>query len=163
MPKRRVDRTRTGELRLRLPPEERDLLRDLPAQLRALLDEDPEDPSLRRLFPPAYADHGEDSEHARYEAEYRRLMGDELRSKRAAALAVLEETVDAERLSEEQAGSWLSAINDLRLVLGTKLDVSEDMVEEEIDPSDPRGAALALYGYLSWLEDQLVEALAAAY
>ena len=161
--KRRIERSRSGDLRLRLPAEERELLRGLPAQLRALLDDEPEDPSLRRLFPPAYAAHGEDPEHARYEAEYRRLMGDELRSKRVEALAVLEETVDAERLSEEQAGSWLSAVNDLRLVLGTTLDVSEDMFEDEIDPADPNAAALALYGYLSWLEEQLVEALAAAY
>ena len=161
--KRRIERSRSGDLRLRLPAEERELLRGLPAQLRALLDDEPEDPSLRRLFPPAYTAHGEDPEHARYEAEYRRLMGDELRSKRVEALAVLEETVDAERLSEEQAGSWLSAVNDLRLVLGTTLDVSEDMFEDEIDPADPNAAALALYGYLSWLEEQLVEALAAAY
>ena len=161
--KRRIERSRSGDLRLRLPAEERELLRGLPAQLRALLDDEPEDPSLRRLFPPAYAAPGEDPEHGRYEAEYRRLMGDELRTKRVEALAVLEETVDAERLSEEQAGSWLSALNDLRLVLGTTLDVSEDMFEDEIDPADPNAAALALYGYLSWLEEQLVEALAAAY
>ncbi|MDP8992685.1 MAG: DUF2017 domain-containing protein [Actinomycetota bacterium] len=157
MRERRIRRSRRGELTLRLPAEERELLRGLPAQLRSLLDEEPDDPSLRRLFPPAYTHAPE------HEAEYRRLMGDELREKHLAALAVLEETSDAERLSEEQANSWLSAINDVRLVLGTRLDVSEDMLEQDVDPSDPRAPALALYGYLSWLEEQMVEALASAY
>ncbi len=152
--RRRVTRTSAGEFRLRLGEDERQVLRSLPGQLRQLMGEDPDDPSLRRLFPPAYPD---DPEH---EAEYRRLMGDELRDKRLAAMAVLERTADAERLSEEEALSWLSALNDLRLVLGSRLDVTEEDVGAEVDPSDPRAAGLALYGYLSWLEEQLVEALA---
>ena len=152
-----MKRSRRGDVVVRLPDEERELLRGLPAQLRSLLADEPEDPALRRLFPPAYTHQPEN------EAEYRRLMGDELREKHVAALDVLEETADAERLTEEQAGSWLSAINDLRLVLGTRLDVSEDMLGEDVDPSDPRAPALALYGYLSWLEEQVVEALASSY
>ena len=156
MPGRRVKRTRSGEIQLRLPSEERELLRGLPAQLRGLPDDEPNDPSLRRLFPPAYADAPDQ------EAEYRRLMGDDLMDKHLAALAILEETADSERLTEEQAHSWLAALNDLRLVLGTRLDVSEDMLGEEVDPSDPQAPALAVYGYLSWLQEQLVEALAQA-
>ncbi len=130
------------------------MLRSLPAQLRSLLDEEPDDPSLRRLFPPAYTDAVD------HEAEYRRLMGDELMEKHLSALAVLEETADSERLTEEQANAWLAALNDLRLVLGTRLDVNEDMLGDEVDPSDPQYPALALYAYLSWLQEQLVEALA---
>lgn len=157
MLRRRVTRTPAGEFRLRLGQDERQVLRSLPGQLRQLMDEDPEDPSLRRLFPPAYA---EDPDH---EAEYRALMGDDLRQQRLAALAVVERTVDAERLSEEEALSWLSALNDLRLVLGTRLGVSEEAIGgDEVDPDDPRSAGLALYGYLSWLEEQLVEALSSA-
>ncbi len=154
MPGRRVKRGRGGDVQLRLPSEERELLRGLPAQLRGLLDDDPHDPSLRRLFPPAYADAPD------HEAEYRQLVGDELMEKHRAALAVLEETVDSERLTEEQAHGWLAALNHLRLVLGTRLDVSEEMLGYEVDPSDPQAPALALYGYLSWLQEQLVEALA---
>lgn len=153
---RRVRRTRAGEVVLRLSAEERQVLRALPGQLRHLLVDEPDDPALRRLTPPAYSG---DPEH---EAEYRRFMGDELRERRLAALALMDETVDAERLSEEQAQAWLAALNSLRLVLGTRLDVTEEMAGAELDPDDPRAPLLALYGYLSWLEDQLVEALAGA-
>ncbi|MDP9386808.1 MAG: DUF2017 domain-containing protein [Actinomycetota bacterium] len=153
---RRVRRTRAGEVVLRLSAEERQVLRALPGQLRHLLVDEPDDPALRRLTPPAYSG---DPEH---EAEYRRFMGDELRERRLAALALMDETVDAERLSEEQAQAWLAALNSLRLVLGTRLDVTEEMAGAELDPDDPQAPLLALYGYLSWLEDQLVEALAGA-
>jgi hypothetical protein len=44
-------------------------------------------------------------------------------------------------------------------VLGTRLDVQEDTFASEPNLNDPRGHALAVYGYLSWLQEQLVEAL----
>ena len=150
----RIRPVRGGGVRLRLPPDERALLRSLPTQLRMLLDEAPDDPSLERLFPPAYDD-------AEDEAEYRRLMGDELLDGRRRALRVLEETLDDERLSPEQAESWLTALNDLRLVLGTRLGVRDDTFLEGLRPDDPNAGELALYGYLSWLQEQLVEALEA--
>jgi hypothetical protein len=150
--RRRIQASGEGSLRLRLPREERDLLRALPAQLRSLLDDAPEDPSLERLFPPAYDD-------TESEADYRRLMRDELLDGRRRALETLEETLDSERLSAEEAQAWLTALNDLRLVLGTRLDVSEDELLERLDPADPRAPTLGLYAYLSWLQEQLVEAL----
>src|ERR671937_127775 len=101
--RRRIERTRGGDIRLRLPREERDLLRSLPAQLRRLLVEAPDDPSLERLFPPAYDD-------AESEQEYRRLMGDELLEGRRRALRVVEQTLDQDRLTKEQAGAWLTAL-----------------------------------------------------
>jgi hypothetical protein len=152
---RKIRRTRSGELQLRLSDDERELLRSLPGQLRDLMAGEPDDPTLRRLFPPAYTTDTD------LEAEYRRLMGHDLQERHLAALALMEETVDAERLADDQAAGWLSALNDLRLVLGTRLDVSEDMLGSEVDPADPQAPVLALYGYLSWLEEQLVEALAA--
>jgi uncharacterized protein DUF2017 len=151
---RRIERTRDGDLRLRLPPDERALLRGLPAQLRRLLDEAPEDPSLERLFPRAYDD--DESE-----AEYRRLMGDELLGGRLQALRIVEDTLDQERLSLEQAQAWLTALNDLRLVLGTRLDVRDETLLTGLRPNDPRAPELAVYAYLSWLQEQLVEALEA--
>jgi Domain of unknown function (DUF2017) len=151
--RRRIERTRGGDIRLRLPRDERALLRSLPAQLRRLLVEAPDDPSLERLFPPAYDDAGD-------EAEYRRLMGDELLEGRRRALRVIEDTLDQDRLTKEQAEAWLTALNDLRLVLGTRLDVSEDMLLERLRPDDPNAVEISLYAYLSWLQEQLVDALA---
>ena len=153
---RRIQRTRKGELRLRLPAAERDVLRAVPDQLRTLLTEQPDDPSLYRLFPAAYRDDPEREE------EYRGLMHDELLEHHLTSLRVMRETVDADRLTEEQAAAWLSAMNDLRLVLGTRLEVTEENHVEEIDPGDPRAASLAMYSYLGFLEEQLVEALAEA-
>jgi hypothetical protein len=151
--RRRIERTRGGDIRLRLPRDERALLRSLPAQLRRLLAEAPDDPSLERLFPPAYDD-------AEDEAEYRRLMDDELLEGRRRALRVIEDTLDQDRLTKEQAEAWLTALNDLRLVLGTRLDVSEDMLLERLRPDDPNAFEISLYAYLSWLQEQLVDALA---
>jgi hypothetical protein len=152
----RIERNRRGEFRLRLAAAEREALRAMPDQLRSLLVESPEDPTLHRLFPRAYQDDPEREE------EYRGLMRDELLEQHLSALRVMEETVDADRLTEEQAVAWLSALNDLRLVLGTRLDVSEDTYGEEIDERDPRFPSLAMYSYLGFLEEQLVEALASA-
>ena len=151
--RRRIERTGKGDIRLRLPRDERALLRSLPAQLHRLLADAPDDPSLERLFPPAYDD-------AEDEAEYRRLMGDELLEGRRRALRVLEETLDQDRLTKEQAEAWLTALNDLRLVLGTRLEVTEDMLLERLRPDDPNAFEISLYAYLSWLQEQLVDALA---
>jgi hypothetical protein len=142
-----------GGIRLRLSRDERALLVGLTGELRSLLEVAPEDASLRRLFPPAYDDDAD--EHA-----YRELTGESLLGGRREALELLEQTVDREQLTAKEADAWLRALNDLRLVLGTRLDVQEDTFASEPDLSDPRGQALAVYGYLSWLQEQLVEALA---
>lgn len=147
-----MERTRRGQYRLRLPPQEREILRSLPGQLRDLLGSD--DPALRRLFPPAYRD-----DPAR-QAEYEGLVSPELTRERLDAVAVLERTIDASKLTEEEVTAWLRALNDLRLVLGTRLDVTEETYEEGLPEDDPRSPAFALFAYLGWLEEQIVEALA---
>ena len=141
-----------GGVELRLSRDERSLLAGLVAELRALLDGAPGDPSLRRLFPPAYDE--EDDERG-----YRELMGDELLDGRLAALELVAETLDRDRLTAEEADTWLRALNDLRLVLGTRLDVQEDTFAAELRSDDPRAPALAVYAYLSWIQEQLIEAL----
>jgi hypothetical protein len=146
------ERGEGGAVELRLSRDERSLLTGVIAELRALLEGVPGDPSLRRLFPPAY-DEAED------ERAYRELMGSELLDGRRAALDVVAQTIDSERLDAEQADAWLRALNDLRLVLGTRLDVREDTFAEELGRDDPRAPALAVYAYLSWMQEQLIEAL----
>jgi Domain of unknown function (DUF2017) len=151
----RIERTREGDLRLRLPPAERELLRRLPAELRELLVANPADPNLRRLFPPAYEDDAD-------EAEYRRLMRADLVEGRRQTLHVLQQSVDNDRLSPDEAEAWLTALNDLRLVLGTRLDVSEETLLHGFDPREPRARELALYAYLSGMQEELVAALGGA-
>ena len=149
--RRRVSRTRTGTYEVHLPDPERTLLGNLVDQLRELLVETTDDPTVRRLFPTAY---NEDPERDR---EYQQLVRDELLERRLAALATVEATLVDPELTEEQLSAWLSAVNDLRLVLGTRLDVSEDPLEIEAD--DPDAPAYAVYEYLGFLLSEVVDAL----
>ena len=89
-------------------------------------------------------------------------MREELLDGKLAALGVVEQTADAEHLtgSSSRPGSERSRAS--AWYLGTQLDVSEATYEQELDPDDPSAPALALYGYLSWLQEQAVEALAAS-
>jgi len=146
-----VRRVASGGFAVTLSDDERDVLRGLPTQLRELLGSD--DPSLRRLFPPAYPDDDE------LEAEYRQLMSEDLLAGHAASLDLMEATVDHDELTEDELVGWLGALNDLRLVLGTRLDVTEDLDPTTIDPKDPRRHAFALYHYLTWLQDEVITAL----
>jgi hypothetical protein len=122
----------------------------------------PDDPALRRLLPDAYND---DPEAA---GEFRRLMNAELRKTKTGALGEMSaaaasgsgQTVTL-RLNDEQAERWLQALTDIRLVLGTRLDVTEDPADmwEQMPPDDPRGAMLAIYDWLGWLQESMVRAL----
>ncbi|MGQ0431981.1 MAG: DUF2017 family protein [Microthrixaceae bacterium] len=150
--RRRISRTRSGRYEIHLPEPERTLLGNLATQLRELLTETTDDPSVRRLFPTAYHD---DPERDR---EYQQLVRDELLERRLAALATLDATLSASELDEEALSSWLRALNDLRLVLGTRLDVAEDL--REVDPDDPDAPAYAVYEYLAFLLTEAVDALA---
>lgn len=142
-----LDRTPDGGVELRFSPEERALLAGLASDLRSQLEGGPADPSFRRLFPPAYDDEQD-------EQAYRELAGDELLDGRRQALELLAATARNDRLTAEEADAWLRALNDLRLVLGTRLDVQEDALLDR-----PQTPELALYGYLSWVQEQLVAAL----
>lgn len=157
--RRRIVRARRGGVEVRLPPEERALLVSLPRELEHLLESvsdgaaDP-DPVLRRLFPVAYA-RDEEAERA-----YAGLVRAELLEHRREGLAVLAQTADATHLSDEEADAWLGAINDLRLVLGTSLSVTEQ--PREVAEGDPEFAPWTYYAYLSYLEGELVEAMTAS-
>jgi Domain of unknown function (DUF2017) len=149
---RQIERGADGGVRLRFNEGEVLMLRELLDELEGLL-EDPDDPALRRLFPQAHDD-------PESEEQYRSLVRDQLVAGRSKAMAVVRETLGNETLDTDEADAWLRALNDLRLVLGTRLDVTEDLDYENIDLNEPRGRDLAVYGYLSWLQEQLVEALA---
>jgi hypothetical protein len=150
-PQRRV-LARQGRYVLRLDERERELVRQLCGELRELLALAPGDPRVVRLYPAAYADDPE------LESEYRRLTQEELRSGRLASIDAVEASVDAEVLTAEQLTAWMQAVNALRLILGTMLDITEDDQELHFDPSDPDARTQALYGYLGGLLDDIVDA-----
>ena len=148
----RISRAPDG-VRLDLPEDERALLSQVARELRALIDEAPDDPSLRRLFPRAHEDEA-------LEEQYRGLTRDQLTTARDRALETIEEAASNTVLSPEEADAWLRGLNDARLVLGTRLEITEDFDWDAVDLSHPQAQELALYAYLSWLQEQLVEALA---
>ena len=149
---RQIESDGAGGVRLRFHEGEILLLRELLDELETLLD-DPDDPALRRLFPRAHDD-------LESEEQFRSLVRDQLVTGRAKAAAVVRETLEQDTLDADEADAWLRALNDLRLVLGTRLDVTEDLDYEDLDLNEPRGRDVAVYGYLTWLQEQLVEALA---
>jgi hypothetical protein len=149
---KRIRRLRKGGVELRLSEPEREFLRSLAPQMREAL-ETPEDPAVARLFPKAYP------EDEQRQQEYQLLAGSELLESHLAALAALEASADAERLSDEDAHAWMRALNEVRLVLGTRLDISEEGTERPTDPDDPRLPVFAAYDYLSTLQGELVDAL----
>lgn len=126
----------------------------------------PDDPVLRRLLPDAYRDDPDAAD------EFRRLTEGELRAAKSGGLgrivSDLSERGQPRRsggvkfeLDDEGAAEWLSALTDLRLALGTRIGVTEDMDEERagLAVDSPRYAEIATYDWLSWLQDAMVRAL----
>jgi hypothetical protein len=148
----RISRVPDG-VRIDLPDDERELLRQIAGELRDLIEAAPDEPGLRRLFPRAHEDD-------RLEEQYRDLTREQLASGRDRALETIADTASNAILTPEEADAWLRGLNDARLVLGTRLDVTEDFDWESVDATHPNAQELALYAYLSWLQEQFVEALA---
>jgi hypothetical protein len=154
---------RGGELVARLEPAEAGILGLLLDQLEQLLTADPDDvgadPVVERLFP---AGHRSDPEMA---ADYRDLTEAALRGGKADDLALVRASLPIEggevRLDGDQAAAWLRTSNDLRLALGTRLDISEDTEPPE-EVADEEDQQLAVYYWLTALQGSLVDALVAS-
>ncbi|MFI2366874.1 DUF2017 domain-containing protein [Streptomyces sp. NPDC018833] len=137
--------------------------------------EPPSDPALARLFPEAYADPeggSEDEERRAASAEFRRFTENDLRTrKRDDALAVVRSldslTVAGDggavlELDPEECLHWLGALNDLRLTIGTRLEVTDADDNEDLyrlPDSDPRKPMVMAYLWLGALQETLIETL----
>lgn len=134
--------------------------------------EPPTDPALARLFPDAYGD--DDKELREASSEFRRFTEIDLRArKREDALAVVRSldsvTTDEDgsgelRLTVDESRQWLGALNDLRLTIGTRLEVGDDDQGQEgslyrLPDSDPRKPMVLAYLWLGALQETLVETL----
>lgn len=124
----------------------------------------PDDPVLARLLPDFHRPDADDDggEGPALAAALRSVREPELieakRDAIASLLASLPTGGGRVELTAPQAEAWLTAINDVRLALGTALDVSEDM-PEQLPPDDPRTDHLPVYHWLTWLQDSLVTVL----
>ena len=121
----------------------------------------PEDDVLRRLLPDAYG-----SDDPRASAEFRRLTERGLRERKAAAARALLDSLapvagqgGRVQLDAEGARTWLSALNDIRLALGTRLGVTEDVDPQDLPEDDPDRYAWAVYDFTTHLQETLVRSL----
>jgi hypothetical protein len=145
------------------PAESTDLFDDLEKMFNettAAPPEAPDDPVLARLLPDAYHD---DPEAA---GEFRKYTESSLREAKKYFAQTLLETIPAKggrvKLSAEQARDWLRALNDVRLMFGVRLEITEDFEDQlaGLDPKDPRVAAFEVYGWLGAVQESLVRAIA---
>ncbi len=124
---------------------------------------DREDPALARLFPEASSDEAE-------AAEFRRLMEAELRTQKAAEARIVMDALSpavrekdpAVRISPAARDAWLRTINALRLVLGARLEITDDEDAEavdDLDPEDDRAPVADVYHWLGHVQMQLLDAL----
>ena len=139
---------------LSVRPDDRRVVVDLVAQLRDAILDGTGDERFRRLFPAAY------HQDAELDEEYQRLMHGELLASRLDSLnrahELLSRDADAHfvSLSEDEIDSLMKSVNDLRLVLGTLLDIQEN--EPSIDEDDPAYPQVHLYSYLGWLLEWII-------
>jgi hypothetical protein len=125
----------------------------------------PDDPILSRLLPDFHRldDDAPSREDQNSAAALRSLHEPELLDLKTGVAGVLLETCPPGggevRLTMEQADAWLACLNDVRLALGTALDVSEDM-PDHLPSDDPREPHLNVYHWLTWVQESLVQAMA---
>ena len=140
-----------------------DVFAELEKQFRQADEPAPEravDPVVARLLPDAYED---DPEKA---GEFRKYTESSLREAKKYFAQTLLETLPPEggkvRLTADQARDWLRALNDIRLMFGVRLEVTEEFEEQlaGLDPKDPRVAAFEVYGWLGAVQESLVRAIA---
>ena len=164
-----------ARFRLNFDPDERDFLVHLLAELKDLLTSDETEqsaPLLHRLFPPAFHDDPEK------EAEYQRLMREELVASRVAAIdsvtALLSPAEDDDEngaaesaarapsitLSAAETMAFMQSLNAIRLVLGTMLNITDDESSDEAEERD--SYEFGLYDHLGWILEFTVRALSGA-
>ena len=143
--------------------DESDPYAQLMSQLKAAPDEVtvPDDPVLLRLLPNAYPD----PESA---ADFRRYTEPTLRGKKKRILAevrtALEVIVDEDRggiVENLDSEIWLLALNDLRLALSVRLEINPDSFEtfEALSEENPQKSIYAVYFWLGWLQESLLNLL----
>ena len=161
-----VFRLKNGNYKIELADDHRQLITQLVEQLRDSLATTTDDANLRRLFPTAY------NNDAKKDAEYQRLMRDELLESRLAAIDVTIKVIaQNDEISAEEIDAFARSINSLRLVLGTTLDIAEsdygsqnDTQQSESSDGDETSKAdeyliqKELYEYLGWLLEWTVTA-----
>ena len=116
----------------------------------------PDDHVLARLLPDFSTDDADLS------AGMRSLHEPALIDAKDEAAKVIEETLPESggrvELTPGQADAWLASLNDVRLALGTALEIQEDM-PEQLPADDPRADHLPVYHWLTVVQEELIHAV----
>ena len=150
--RRRIQAKGPDRFIINLDEQERLVLRALPEDMLTALADHDANPLLRRLFPVAHAT--DDA----VNAAYRDLVHSDLLRTRAEILKRVVDTAEARELDRQTLDQWMVGLNTIRLVIGTRLDVTED-ASPELQPDDPDLQAWVLYEFLGSLLDAIVKAL----
>ena len=135
-------------------PEEATLLRRLLDELEQVLSVPTPGPLEDRLFPAAYDTSEEQS-------AYEELVGDQLRNDKLKFVRAARSALDRDTvvLDSDAIEPWLVVLTDLRLAIGTRLDVTEETMAAELDPEDPDAPALSVLHWLGWMQESLLSHL----
>jgi hypothetical protein len=151
-----VEQGAGDSLQLRLEPDESAVLGHIVDEMLTLLhSQASDDPVTKRLFPDAY----ESPEDA---AAYNELVSDQLMAAKISALETVRKDLENGAdlvLERDSVEMWLTALTDLRLALGTRLDMTEEKMAMDLDPRDPEASSYAILHWLGWLQESLVEAI----
>ncbi|MEX2394477.1 MAG: DUF2017 family protein, partial [Actinomycetota bacterium] len=132
-------RRKKGRVTIHLEPEESQVIRHLADEHRRTLTAGGDERVTKRLFPAAYED-------ATDEAAYRDLIGDSLRNEKIEALERMVSSLDDRKieLDDDDLVAWLATIADIRVAVGTHIDVDEDKMSAPLDVADPDASEIAL-------------------
>ena len=148
-----IERTADGAFGVEILSWQRQMMEALIPQLRELLLAG-DSPAIRRLFPTAYPNDPEAN------ATYDELVHDQLLESRLVALDTVESNLHATDLTEPELYQWMQAINSLRLVVGTRLDVSEDDDPDVLmDETNPDRQLWLIYQLLTEMLSIIVDTL----
>lgn len=150
------ERVSEETFRLSLEQDEATLLGRLLDEMNALLKSDlpRAEPVTGRLFPNAYESDDD-------QAAYEELVGDQLRSGKQEALEQVRKMLEdrsngAIEMNRADVDAWLTVVNDLRLTIGTRLEVTEETMQRELDAGDPDAAALSVLHWLGWVQESIL-------
>jgi hypothetical protein len=146
-----------GRFALHLGSNERDMIVSVVGDMRRLLTTESaaSDPAVGRLFPAAHPDD------IFQNLEFERTHADPMLADRLAALDTVERTARQDEVTEPELLDWVRTINAIRLVLGTRLAITEDTTEADFAEDETMAGTYNVYVYLSWLEYRAVEVLSA--
>lgn len=184
---KRVQTADGVRFRSALQPHEAALLQSLVSSVKGMLDEressapadeleeitgmrtghtaPPQDATMKRLLPDffrAATDHPAGSGTAEsLNSALRSLHEPEILAVKRDAAQRLLDTLPAGggrfELTEDEAHAWAAAVNDVRLALGTMLDI--DAVGSELPPDHPMAGHVDVYQWLTVLQEYLVLSL----